>query len=258
MYLSRQRYLLVKVKDGLISGLKTLYYTWSGENPPDELLNLKPVKEGISPNINYIWWDGPAPGLPSEFYAVAWIGYIEVDKPGLYRFYLTTDDGSRLWIDDKLLIDAWRDQAPTTYVSEPIYLSRGYHKLKYYYYNRYGLGEAVLGWIPPDGEPTIIPHNRFFHCIGSEVFFTNIPDNYVVEVKPIGGEKKACVASGSLCVIKYSLDDYPLEAVIRIYDEASKPIYEAESPILVWGGDEFKLVVLKELDDLGSNRSHYS
>ena len=34
---------------------------------------------------------------------------------GRYRFYLTIDDGGRLWVNNHLLIDSWHDQAATTY-----------------------------------------------------------------------------------------------------------------------------------------------
>jgi len=237
---------LLKIKDGLMPGLKTYYYTWIGEEPPENLASLKPVKESVSPHINYVWWDSPAPGVPSEFYAIAWIGYLEVDKPGLYRFYLTTDDGSRLWIDNVLVIDAWRDQAPTTYISQPIYLTKGFHKLKYYYYNKFGFGEAVLGWIPPDSGPSVIPREKFFHCVGDRVFFTNIPDGYTVEVSSVSDISRKCVARGSICAIEYPLEEYPIEAFIKMYDDAGRVVYTSEKSTTIWGGDEFKLVVLEE------------
>ncbi len=239
---NNQKFVLVKIKDGLVNGLKTYYYTWSGNKAPEDPASLKPVKEDISPWINYVWWDSPAPGIPSEFYAILWFGYIEVDRPGMYRFYLTTDDGSRLWIDDKLIIDAWKDQPPTTYISDPIYLSQGYHRIKYYFYNKYGFAEAVLGWIPPEGEAGIIPKEKLFHCIGFDVFFTNIPDNYVVEILPIDAEKKTCKAYENICRIPLPPDKIPLEAIIRLYDKRGRIVYESSKRTLVWGGDEFKFV----------------
>jgi hypothetical protein len=237
------KYVFIKIKDGLINGLKTYYYTWSGDNAPDDLLSLKPVYTGVSPWINYVWWDKPAPSVPSEFFAIAWIGYIEIGENGMYRFYVTTDDGSRLWIDDELVIDAWKDQSPTTYVSDPVYLSRGFHKIKYFFYNRYGFAEAVLGWIPPSGEPGVIPKDRFYHCLGSDVYFTNVPDNYIVEILPTDRERVRCISHGGVCRISLPQEAYPIEAIIRLYDDKSKLVYESGSRVVIWGGDEFKLVL---------------
>ncbi len=241
-----EEYVLVKIKEGLVNGLKTYYFIWSGDKPPDDLLSQKAIREDVSPWINYVWWDNPAPGIPSEFYAIAWIGFLEIDKPGMYRFYVTTDDGSRLWVNDKLVIDAWKDQPPTTYISDPIYLSRGYHKIRYYYYNKYGFGEAVLGWIPPEKEPSIIPKDKLFHCLGTDVFFTNMPDDYVIEVMPVDAEKKTCRSYEGICRVSYPLEKFPLEAIIRIYDERGRLIYESREKTLIWGGDEFRLVRIKK------------
>lgn len=240
------KYALIKVKDGLVNGLKTYYYTWFGNKPPDELLSLKPVYEDVSPWINYVWWNNPAPNVPSEFFAIAWIGFIEIDRPGFYRFYITVDDGGRLWIDDELIIDSWRDQPPTTYVSKPIYLSRGYHRLRYYFYNRYAFSEAVLGWIPAEGEAGVVPKEKLYHCIGDEVFFTNIPDDHVVKILPVNREEISCRSIGSICRVKLSSKDMPLEAIVRITDPQNKVLFETTSKILIWGGDEFKLVEMRE------------
>ncbi len=46
-------------------------------------------------------------GIPwyGSFYSVEWTGVIYVPAGGDYRFALTSDDGSRLWIDDVLVVD---------------------------------------------------------------------------------------------------------------------------------------------------------
>jgi len=238
-------YALIKIKDGLLNGLKTYYYEWSGKKPPEELINLEPVREDVSPWINYIWWSSPAPGVPNEFYAITWLGFIKIDEPGTYRFYVTTDDGSRLWIDDTLVIDAWKDQPPTTYISNPVKLSSGYHRLKYYFYNRYGLAEAVLGWIPPRGEAGVVPKNILYHSIGDIIFFTGIPDDHFVEVL-VDGARKTCKAIGGICEIRVAFEEQPLEALVKILDKHGNTVYRTPDKITIWGGDELKLVAIGE------------
>ncbi len=36
-------------------------------------------------------------------------------RAGRYRFEVMADDGVRLWVNNHLLIDRWRDQPETTY-----------------------------------------------------------------------------------------------------------------------------------------------
>ncbi|WFO76384.1 beta-glucosidase [Desulfurococcaceae archaeon MEX13E-LK6-19] len=234
--------MVYKVKNGAKQGLLVRFYTWHGDNPPEELEKLKPIKEDVHPWINFVWWDNPAPGVPSEFFAVMWKGFIYIPRTGEYRFYVTTDDGSRLWIDDTLVIDAWKDQPPTTYVSEPIMLNSGYHRLKYYFYNRYAFAEAVLGWIPPVGEPGVIPSEYFRFCSGDKIRFIGLPDDYAIEVVTKEFTRK-CYSVGKICDIGISWNEIPLKARLRIYDENGELIHESPSEMELWGGDEVKIMI---------------
>ncbi len=235
---------LVKVKDGLAPGLRALYYNWSGEEPPEDLLSLQPIKEEVVPWINYVWWDSPSPGVPAEFFAIAWLGFIKIQVSGEYRFYVTTDDGSRLWIDGKLVIDAWKDQPPTTYISEPVFLDEGLHRLKYYFYNRYAFAEAVLGWIPEQGNAGPVPRESLYHNTGENILLTNLPEKYRVELKTRNGETRSCRAQDGSCSISLGFDEMPIEAWIKIIDEHGKTVFNTEKPVKLIGGDEYRASIL--------------
>lgn len=236
------KYALVKTKDGLINGLKTYYYVWSGDKPPEDLLSLNPVHEAVSPWINNVWWDKPIDKLPSEFYAIAWIGFIKITSPGKYRFYVTTDDGSKVWINNELIIDAWKDQPPTTYISKEIYLYNGFHRFKYYFYNKYGLAEAVMGWITPSGEAQVIPKENYYCSISDFIFFINIPENYSIVIENTSVKK--CISINNICSMRIQHDEQPLSTYIRILDDNNNEIFRTPSRVTIWGGDEFKLITL--------------
>lgn len=237
---------MIKIREGLTRGLKTFYYVWSGDKPPEDPSSLKPVKTGVSPWINYVWWNSPTPGVPGEFFAILWVGFIEVDKSGYYRFYVVTDDGSRVWINDELIIDAWRDQPPTAYISKPIYLKKGFHRLKYYFYNRFSFAEAVLGWIDADGSSSVVPKEKLYYCIGNEVFFTNLPEGYTVEILPTESEVRRCTSAKGICKLVLIDNEIPLEAYVRIIDPSGRTIYESKEKTIIWGGDEFKVMRIEK------------
>jgi len=71
------------------------------------------------PEINFDWGSSsPAPGaIGSDRFSVRWTRTLDLPA-GQYRFAVTADDGVRLWINGHPLIDAWRDQAATTYSGE--------------------------------------------------------------------------------------------------------------------------------------------
>jgi beta-glucosidase len=38
-------------------------------------------------------------------FAAKWIGTLEIENAGLYTFGLTSDDGSRLWINNQMIVN---------------------------------------------------------------------------------------------------------------------------------------------------------
>jgi hypothetical protein len=68
-----------------------------------------------------------------EWFAIDYSGRFWVEKPGEYRFALTSDDGSKLYIDDQIVID--NDGLHTARRLEwKATLSRGVHRLRVSYF----------------------------------------------------------------------------------------------------------------------------
>lgn len=70
--------------------------------------------------IDFNWGsaNAPAPGMPTNQYSVRWVGVFKPphsDGVQQYRFTTRTDDGVRLFLDNQLIIDQWKDQGPTSY-----------------------------------------------------------------------------------------------------------------------------------------------
>jgi len=68
-------------------------------------------------------------------------------RAGWYRFRLRGDDGLRLWVDDRLVINAWKDQ-PTSTVTAEYYVSGGDHVLRVEYYEARGAANVELDITP--------------------------------------------------------------------------------------------------------------
>jgi len=99
--------------------------------------------------INFDWGEGaPADWMPTDHFSVAWTRQVDF-APGYYRFNTRSDDGVRVWLDDRLLMDYWQPQTCTWHYVDGTYL-QGRHTLKVEYFERTG-GAHIQFWWEPDG-----------------------------------------------------------------------------------------------------------
>jgi hypothetical protein len=119
---------------------------WQASYWNNTTLSGSPVLQRSETNLDHDWGGGsPAPGVNTDQFSARWMRYIDV-TPGNYRFTVTADDGMRVWVDDELIIDQWRDQPPTTYTAQK-YLGAGHHLVRVEYYENFGGAVARVAWM---------------------------------------------------------------------------------------------------------------
>ena len=93
------------------------------------------------------WGTGsPGGGVPSDNFSVRWTGKVTPRYSGTYRFYTTSDDGVRLWVDNVQLVNNWTDHSPTEN-SGTVSLTAGQSvNIKLEYYERGGGATMKLAW----------------------------------------------------------------------------------------------------------------
>jgi hypothetical protein len=80
---------------------------------------LRCVKVRYDPQVKFDWGIGsPDPLLPADFFSIRWTGWLKAPRPGRYTLQLESDDGVRLWLDGKLLIDGWTPGDRLRYTAE--------------------------------------------------------------------------------------------------------------------------------------------
>jgi RHS repeat-associated protein len=91
------------------------------------------------------WWANGAPsGLPADNFSARYTRTVTFPA-GRYRFTIYTDDGSRLYIDGQLTINAWWDQNGSVPHEAEVDLA-GAHTLRYEFYEHTGPARAYLSW----------------------------------------------------------------------------------------------------------------
>jgi len=75
---------------------------------------------------------------------------------GSYRFDVFSDDGIRVWVNNLLIIDQWRDQ-PAGNFSATISLPSGTIPIRVEYFENTGRAAVALSTTPPLGATTTTP-----------------------------------------------------------------------------------------------------
>jgi hypothetical protein len=125
---------------------------WRGEYWSNPWLSGAPTLVRDDPEVNFNWGYGsPSPALPPDRFSVRWTRSSNFDG-GRYRFTVVTDDGARLFVDGKLIIDAWKVQAAATYQVE-VDLPAGSRAIRMEYFEDAGEATARLSWERIGGGP---------------------------------------------------------------------------------------------------------
>jgi len=96
-------------------------------------------------------WGGGSPGtgVNSDGFSVRWTGQVQPRYTDTYIFYLMSDDGSRLWVNNQQLINDWTDHAATSEYekSGTIALTGGtLYDIEVEYYENAGDAAIYLNW----------------------------------------------------------------------------------------------------------------
>ena len=125
--------------------------------------NGTPALSRIDPSINFDWGGGsPDPSVSADHFTVRWTGAVKAQFTEPYTFYLTGDDGVRLWINGQRLVDAWQDQGPTEYSATVSFVAGQLYNIQVDYYENGGGAVAKLEWSSPSTVRQFIPTSQLF------------------------------------------------------------------------------------------------
>ncbi len=129
-------------------GLRARVFTWeTGDiQSVDALASMKPVAQRVSPDFSLTSLQ------PRErFWGVIFTGLIRVPHTGVYEFSTASDDGSRLWIGDTLVVD---NDKPHSFKAERglCALQAGLHPIRIAFFENWGGFDLRVTW-RPIGQP---------------------------------------------------------------------------------------------------------
>ena len=141
--------------------------------------------------VDFYWGSAsPDPSMEYNTYAVVWEGEIEVPFSGQWEFFVTADDGVRLFVNDlnTPLIDAWQDQATTERTASVTLSAWQRVPVRLEYYENRVYSEVMFEWSHSSLGREVVPRSFLYPSAGN-VFpvellsFEAIPQNNHVNLQ---------------------------------------------------------------------------
>ncbi len=91
----------------------------------------------------------------TEDISIRWVAKLRIPEDGEYALSGSSDDGKRIYVDGKLVLDDWRDQGMSEKTTK-VKLTKGMHELKVEYYQASSGAGMVLKWAGPGFEKKLL------------------------------------------------------------------------------------------------------
>ncbi len=87
----------------LISGLRGAYFELGSSSVPPSPLVGTPSAQRVDSTVDFDWGTGGPNigGVGTDHFAAQWDGFLRVEQSGDYRFWVHSDDGVALWLDEQ-------------------------------------------------------------------------------------------------------------------------------------------------------------
>jgi hypothetical protein len=118
---------------------------WRGEYYANRDLVGEPALVRNDLVVDFNWGlAAPAADLPADGFSARWTREVGLEA-GTYRFHVFVDDGVRLFVDGKLLINAWYPSGAHE-ITVDYATVRGAHSVAVEYYEHFGNAQVRLWW----------------------------------------------------------------------------------------------------------------
>lgn len=144
--------------ENLKPGLSYSYYEGVWDSVPD-FSKLTPKKRGTTDNTDLKF------ALRKDSFAVQFEGYVHITKKDLYDLWLVSDDGSRLYLNNELLLDNDGLHSADQPVVRLVPLNPGYYPVLIQYFERTGNESISIGTVENGKKPKPVPVTKemLFH-----------------------------------------------------------------------------------------------
>jgi chitodextrinase len=108
--------------------------------------------------INFNWGTAaPVSGILADNFSARYTGRLTAPTTGTYTFYTDVDDGARLWVNGKLVIDQWGNHQLAEFKAAVSLTAKTKYSIKLEYYDSAATAVAKLLWSGPGIAKAAVP-----------------------------------------------------------------------------------------------------
>lgn len=187
--------------DGVEAKVDVKYFVADGL-PSGGLSSLDSYATDTTTSINYNSGSGEfGKSGRADNVAALFQGYLNVDL-GITQICITSDDGSKLFLDDTLWIDNGGVHAAVTKCAD---VSSGVHKFDLEYFERNGLSVLVLRWGTSINAVTLVPPTAWACAPKEKARFEKFGWYKADDIEDI--EKAKCFPGGKPVKVEFPIDE---------------------------------------------------
>jgi len=148
---------LPEAPSGLKPGLRARYYAG---------MNFNRLRtERVDRVLDFDWQNSaPGPKVPRDRFSARWDGYFKAPRTATYTFFVVANDGVRLVLGDKTIIENWKSIGTSNfYGTKELHLKAGWHRIRIEHFDGMG-GARLMLRIGVEGvEHPLDPAGHLFH-----------------------------------------------------------------------------------------------
>ncbi len=117
------------------------------------------------PTVDFTWTGAPGPaGIDADDFSVRWEGRVEAVYSEYYTFFVTADDGAKLWIDNQLICGRVNYSASNKQIKGRVLLSAGQrYNIRLEFMEGSGTAQVKLEWSSVSQSRQVIPTARLYN-----------------------------------------------------------------------------------------------
>lgn len=119
--------------------------------------------------LDFFWKGAPSAGVPEDHFSARWTGEFRPTKSERVTFTVSGDDGYRLFVDDREVLEHWSDHGVSTKQAEMEVEAGRSYALRLEFYDNSGTAEVKLryaGYSPAERMQEVAAADVVVYCAG--------------------------------------------------------------------------------------------